>query len=425
MGEPVRLSEVVGEGYANFWKTKRRYRCLIGGRASKKSATTALWFIVNMMKYPQANTLVVRKVYKDHKDSTFTQLKWAIKRLGVESKWEVRQQPLEIIYKPTGQKILFRGLDDPMSITSIVAEIGFLCWCWVEEAFQVQNEMDFNMIDGSIRGVMPDNLFKQITLTLNPWNEKSWIKKRFFDVEDKVIKSDIFTLQTNYLCNEFLDDADRQFFESIKLSNPRRFYVEGLGNWGVAEGLIFENWVEEEFDVNNLIKTRKGIEAGFGLDFGYTTDPTGFVAFLIDLKAKEIYIYDEHYEKGMLNNDIARMLIGKGVGKEIIIADSAEPKSIAEIKLQGVTRIRGARKGKDSVANGIQFLQQFKIYIKPKCTSAILEFNNYAWATKNGKKINQPIDGYNHIIDPLRYGAERFSKPTTVRLLSSRRNRGY
>jgi phage terminase large subunit len=374
-----------------------------------------------MMKYPESNTLVVRKVYKDHKDSTFTQLKWAIKRLGVENSWEAKMSPLEIIYKPTGQKILFRGLDDPMSITSIVAEVGYLCWCWIEEAFQISAESDFNMIDGSIRGLLPDALYKQITLTLNPWNEKHWIKQRFFDNPHE----DIFTLQTNYMCNEFLDGADRQFFEAMKISSPRRYYVEGLGNWGQAEGLIFDDWSEIEFDYREIMKDKPYIESGFGLDFGYTTDPTGFVMFLIDNKLKEIYIYDESYEKGMLNNDIARMITRKGCAKEMIIADSAEPKSIAEIRSQGIPRIKGARKGKDSIKNGIQFLQQFKINIHPRCTNTILEFNNYAWETKNGRQINEPVDGYNHIIDPLRYACERFSRPSKVRLLQSRRGSRY
>ena len=129
----IRLQEVVGKGYADFWRFKGRYRIVKGSRGSKKSTTTALWYIVHMMKHPEANTLVVRKNYNTHKDSTYAQLKWAIWRLGVETEWKCTVSPLEITYIPTGQKILFRGLDDPLSVTSITVEKGVLCWVWFEE----------------------------------------------------------------------------------------------------------------------------------------------------------------------------------------------------------------------------------------------------------------------------------------------------
>lgn len=399
----VSLAPVLGKGYGRFWKSRKRYLALTGGRASKKSCTTALRFIWNMMKYPDSNLLVIRKIYKDHKDSTYAQLKWAIRQLQVEEVWEARLAPLEIVYKPTGQKILFRGLDDPMSITSITVDTGYLCWCWFEEAYQIARESDFDMVDGSIRGAVPEPLFKQIVLTFNPWNEKHWMKKRWFDVVDEMAD----TFRTDYKCNEFIDDADIHFFDEMKRKNPRRYRVEGEGFWGIAEGLVFDNWEERDFDKNLLIKERPGIRSAFGLDFGYTADPSGFIAFLIDMEAKEIFIFDEHYQKGMLNNEIADMLKYKGYAKEEIIADSAEPKSIDEIRGYGISRIRAARKGKDSIVNGIQFLKQFKIYIHPSCTNTILEFNNYAWDTRDGIITNQPIDDYNHLIDPLRYGAEK------------------
>lgn len=126
----VSLKQVVGGGYKDFWNYKGRYRVVKGGRGSKKSATAALNFIVRMMEHPDANLLVVRKVFKDHKDSTYAQLKWAINRLGVGHLWDAKLSPLEITYKPTGQKIMFRGLDNPMSVTSITVERGYLSWAW-------------------------------------------------------------------------------------------------------------------------------------------------------------------------------------------------------------------------------------------------------------------------------------------------------
>ena len=397
----INIAKLVGKGYKKFWNYKGRYRVVKGSRGSKKSTTNSFWIPYMMMKYPLANTLVVRRVFNTHKDSTFTQLKWAINKLGVSHLWKFSKSPLEITYIPTGQKILFRGLDDPMSITSITVEHGHLCWCWFEEAFQVMNEDDFNKIDMSIRGELPPGYFKQITLTFNPWSEKHWLKKRFFDVVDE----DILAITTNYTCNEFLGEDDRKLFEKMKLNNPRRFNIEGLGNWGIAEGLIYSNFEELEFNIEE-IKKRRNIKSAFGLDFGYTNDPTAFIASLIDLDNNEIFIFDEHYQKGMSNKDISNMIKYKGYSKEKIVGDSSEPKSIDDIRKQGIYRIKGAKKGKDSILNGIQFIQDFKIYVHPKCENTIVELSNYVWDTKEGNVINKPVDDYNHLMDALRYSME-------------------
>lgn len=404
MSKVIELQKIIGKGYKQFWESKLRYRMVKGGRGSKKSTTQSLWVITNMMKYNNSNTLVVRKIFKDHKDSTYAQLNWAVNRLGVSHLWHSKLSPLEMIYIPTGQKILFRGLDDPMSITSITVEHGYLCWVWFEEFYQINNENDFNMVDMSVRGLVPEPLFKQITGTFNPWNEKHWIKKRFFD-EDS---DNTLAMTTTYECNEFLGDDDRKLFNEMKEKNPRRYNVEGLGNWGIAEGLIYDNWEEKDFDINQLLRSNPRLETASGLDFGYTADPTAYVGLAIDFMYKEIWIYDEHYQKGMLNSDIATMLRYKGLSKSEIIADSAEPKSIDEIKLLGIERIKPARKGKDSVLNGIQFLQQFKIYVHKNCVNTILEFNNYSWDTKDGKQLNKPIDDFNHLMDAIRYAVEKY-----------------
>jgi phage terminase large subunit len=143
----VHLPDMVGGGYGAFWRFKGRYRVVKGSRASKKSATTALEFIVNMMRYDGANLLVVRKTERTLKDSCYKQLLWAINRLGVAHKWKATVSPLELTYTPTNQKIYFRGLDDPMKITSITVEYGCLCWMWIEEAYEISRESDFDMLD--------------------------------------------------------------------------------------------------------------------------------------------------------------------------------------------------------------------------------------------------------------------------------------
>lgn len=411
MTSRISLKKVVGKGYGDFWRCKKRYRVVKGSRGSKKSTTTALNIIVRMMEYPLANTLILRKVFKDHRDSTWKQLKWAAQQLGVLHLWDFKVSPLEAIYRPTGQTIYFRGLDDAMSITSITVDHGHLCWAWFEEAYQITNEDDFNKVDMSIRGELPPGYFKQITLSFNPWNERHWLKARFFDVQDE----NTFAITTNYMINEFLGDDDRELFESMKLNNPKRYKIEGLGEWGVADGTIFNNWYIHTFDVDEIRK-RENIKSAFGLDFGYSADPTAMPAALIDMKNRELFIYDELYERGLLNNEIAKKITDKGWSKEVIIADSAEPKSIEELRRYGIRRIVKAEKGKDSINAGIQFLQQFKIYILPSCTNAVNEFSNYTWhKDKDGRTLNRPSDEFNHLIDALRYAVERYRKQQKTR----------
>lgn len=406
----ISLKNVVGKHYNQFWNFKGRYRIVKGSRASKKSKTTALWIIVNMMKYPNANTLVIRKVFRTLKDSCFTELKWAINRLCVQEYWDIKESPLEMTYIPTGQKIYFRGLDDPLKVTSITVEKGSLCWMWIEEAYEILNEDDFNILDESIRGQVDDGLFKQITLTFNPWNEHHWIKKRFFDAPPD---PDILAMTTNYLMNEFLDEADRKVFETMKKNNPRRYRVAGLGEWGIVDGLIFENWEEKDFNLED-IKKIKGIKSAFGLDFGYTNDPSALFCGMVDLNNKVIYVFDEMYKTGMSNEAIYNEIVKMGYAKERITADSAEPKSIDRLRELGIRHIKAARKGKDSVNNGIDFIQDFKIVIHPRCVNFITEISNYTWdEDKFGKKINKPIDDFNHLMDAMRYALEDFIKGQT------------
>lgn len=401
----IHLPEVIGKGYGAFWRFRGRYRVVKGSRASKKSKTTALNLITRMMQYPQANTLVVRKVFRTLKDSCFTELKWAIHRLGVDAWWGIRESPLEMTYLPTGQKIYFRGLDDPLKVTSITVENGYLCWCWIEEAYEIMDERAFDMLDESIRGGIPKEagLFKQITLTFNPWNEKHWLKARFFDAPPD---PDILALTTNYLCNEWLDQADLKVFETMRENNPRRYQVAGLGGWGIVEGLVFENWKEESFETV-AIAQKPDVVSAFGLDFGYTNDPTALFCGLVSREEKTIWVFDELYEKALTNRAICDRVTAIGYAKERIRADCAEPKSIDELRELGLYRITPARKGLDSINNGIQYIQDYRIVIHPRCVNFLTEISNYTWAEdKFGGKLNRPIDAFNHLMDAMRYALE-------------------
>ena len=410
----INLPQIVGKGYKSFWNFKGRYKVVKGSRASKKSKTTALWIIYNMMKYKNANTLVVRKVFRTLKDSCYSDLRWAINRFQVQDYWELKESPLEMTYKPTGQKILFRGFDDPLKITSISVPVGQLCWCWVEEAYELTDETAFNMLDESIRGIVEEPLFKQIILTFNPWNERHWLKPRFFDR----VAPNILALTTNYLCNEWLDETDKKLFEDMKKNNPRRYQVAGLGNWGIVDGLVYENWQELEFDWREILNKRQKAKAVFGLDFGYTNDPAAFFCGILDQEQKEIYVFDEIYQKGMQNTAIYSNIEKLGFKKEIIVADSAEPKSIDHLKGLGLYRIKASKKGKDSINAGIQFIQDFKIFIHPRCVNFLTEISNYAWdKDKFGKAVNNPIDDFNHLMDAMRYALEDYMRNNSVRTI--------
>lgn len=402
MTNEIRLSEVIGKGYNRFWNSKKRYVVCKGSRGSKKSKTSALWHITKIMEYPEANALVIRKVGRTLKDSCFSDLQWAINKLGVSKYWKATVSPMELTYIPTGQKILFRGLDDPLKITSISVPVGFICFLWIEEAYEITKESDFDMLDESVRGELPEGLFKRITVTFNPWNEQHWLKARFFDNPS----DDTLAMTTTYLCNEWLDQSDIKLFEEMKRRNPRRYQVAGLGNWGIVDGLVYENWKEQVFtlsDVRNCITVA-------GLDFGYTNDPSALFIGFLDQGNKRLHVWDELYKKGLSNRRIYEEIQSLGYSKERITADSSEPKSIDELKGYGL-RIKGAKKGKDSILNGIQWIQDLEIIIHPRCVNFLTEISSYTWKEdKFGKKLNEPADEQNHLMDSMRYALEDYIK---------------
>lgn len=395
----IKMSQIVGKGYDEFWNCKKRYRVLKGGKASKKSATTALNFIFRLMKEKDSNLLVVRQIMNTHRDSTFAQLQWAQERLGVSGLWKNTVSPLEMVYKPTGQKIIFRGFDDVLKLASTTVSKGYLNFVWIEEAFEIANEADFDKLDLSVpRGTMPPHLYKQTTLTFNPWSETHWLKKRFFDMP----VHNVSTFSTTYLSNEFLDDTDKAVFERMKKQNRRKYEVAGLGNWGISEGLVFENW---EVGIPEITPESEYLwKSFFGLDYGYTNDPTAFVAFKANPRDKLIYIYCEFYERRMLNCDIAEKIKALGFSKERIRADCAEPKSNDDLKRLGIGRITPSVKGRDSILNGISALNEYKIFVDPKCVNMIRELSTYVYDDRvNERGQKMPRDSDNHLCDALRY----------------------
>lgn len=406
----MELREAVGGGYDAFLSFEGRFRVVKGSRRSKKSKTAALWFIYNMMAHPEANLLVVRKTYRTLKDSCFTELKWAVHRLGVDDDWKWKESPLEMTYLPTGQKIYFRGLDDPLKITSISVEKGVICWMWIEEAYEIDSEADFDTLAESMLGELPEGLFRQITLTFNPWSDRTWLKARFFDPPSG---REILAMTTDYRCNEWLSAADRKYFEDMRRRNPSRYRVAGLGEWGVADGLVYESWRQEAFD-QEKISCMPQVKVLFGLDFGYVNDETALFCGLADTKSRTVWVFDELYRRGMSNEKIFEEISRMGYSKEIIRADCAEPKSIDRLRELGLTRIRPARKGPDSVRHGIDALRDYCFIIHPRCVNFLTEISCYCWAKdRNGKLLNRPVDEGNHLMDAMRYAFEGLTDGNT------------
>lgn len=220
----------------------------------------------------------------------------------------------------------------------------------------------------------------------------------------------MFFSTTNYLCNEWLDESYKKDMEWMKEHNPRRYQVAGLGDWGIESGQIFENWEEKVFDIRRFKQDDTGrYEFMYGLDFGFAADPTAFIALCVDRKNRMIYAFDEFYEYALDNTGIYNMLVKKGYHKEVIMADQ-DVRTIHELKLLGIRRLRPAKKGYKSIEAGIRRLQDYTLVIHPNCMNLVSELSNYVWKTKDDVELSQPIDEWNHLIDAMRYATEDLDK---------------
>lgn len=415
MSKEISLKKLVGKGYNKFWNTKAFYRVVKGGRGSKKSVTTQMNLIYKIMKYPWCNVLVLRRYQNTLRDSCWSGLKWATVHLGVDNLWVFSVSPMQATYLPTGQKILFRGFDDALKLTSIQLERGTITDVWVEEAYELENPDKLDTVVESIRGqitytdrrtnktVIAPNAYRQVTITFNPWSDTHWLKSRFFDVEDE----DIFTDTTTYKCNEFLDEQTKKRYESLFKTNPRRANIVCNGDWGVAEGLVFENVRFEPLDKDALAK--KGYRLLIGLDYGFTHDPTALICSWLDEENERLYIFDEHYEVGMLTKDIAQMIKRKGYSKSMIIADCAENRLNQELITEhGIRKLRASKKGKGSIRAGLDKLGGLEIICDINCVNTKAEFLTYSFKFDKvaGRFLNEPEDANNHLMDALRYSLQ-------------------
>ena len=381
--------------FVPLFQNKSRYQIPWGGAGSGKSHIVARKLLYRMLNESDVkhNILIIRKVDRTIKKSVWTLMKNIISKWGLYSEFKFNETDRTMIWKYNGAQFMFSGLDDVEKLKSIEGVTSV----WCEEATELIQE-DFEQLDLRLRG--EHGCLKQITLTFNPISDQHWIKKIFFD--DPI--SDVFTLHTTFLDNAFIDDEYKMVMENKKKSNPRYYNIYALGNWGTAEGLVFNNASQRLIREDEI----KGLEPIQGLDFGYTNDPTSFHLSYIDTVNKKLFIYDGFYEKEMSNEAISEKIKGMLLHRHETVADSSEPKSIDRLAQLGV-RVKPAKKGKDSINSGVDFLQDYEIIVNAHLVEFMTEFDNYSWATdKDGKATNKPVDDFNHFIDSLRYSTEKF-----------------
>lgn len=399
----LNLGQLVGKAYYPLFSSKNRYIAIKGSRGSGKSQAIFTKIIFDILTKPWCNYLIVRRYSNTHRKSTFSTFEQVSERMHVHDLFNFNSSLPEITYLPTGQKIFFVGADKPESVTSITAPVGGLTHMLVEEAYQMESEESFDKINDSLRGKVSGypEAFYQTIVIFNPWSESTWLKGRFFDEDTR--EKDLLSYTTTFEDNPFLDDDFVKRMEDLKVKNPKKAQVVAYGNWGISEGLIYENVRQGHKPYD------RQLPLVVGLDFGFTNDPTALVKAYIDQEDSKIYVDKESYRKGQTNQDVAQTIKDLNLDRKTVIADSAEPKSIAELKRAGIGKVKPAFKGKDSINFGIDILQGYEIVVSPECPNVWKEISMYVWDTqKNGQLTNKPVDANNHAMDALRYACVNY-----------------
>lgn len=396
----IELNEAsVNPVYRPYLQAPHRTQVFFGGSSSGKSVFLAQRTIADLLAGDR-NYLITRNVANTLRHSVFNELNKAIAAGGLSRLFSVNKSEMTIECV-NGYQAILKGLDDVEKIKSITPKKGVITDIWIEEATETQQD-GLRQLRRRLRG--ESRVPKRVTLSFNPIMRTHWINRTIFASifgDDDRVYDDGRTLilRTTYLDNQFLAPDDREELENE--TDPWWRDVYTLGKWGVLGDLVFTNW--ETADLS-------GMRASFdkfknGLDFGFTNDPTALIRSHYDRARKTIYVTDEVYRRGLTNPEIARE-IRPIVRREPVICDSAEPKSIKELRACNITAV-SAKKGADSVRHGIQALQQHRIIIDKRCQNTINEFETYQWRKdKDGNSLNEPVDRDNHAIDALRYSYE-------------------
>ena len=384
--------------YLPYLEDETYTQIFYGGSSSGKSYFLAQRVVWDMLKGGH-NYLVVRKVARTVRKSVYNEI---VKAIGFfkASKLFTENRSEMVITGPNGYQIMFAGLDDVEKVKSITPARGVITDIWVEEATEADYG-DIKQLRKRLRG--RSSVEKRIVLSFNPVYQTHWIYKEFFegrwDGSAASYRGDMISiLKTTYRDNVFLTEGDRRELEEERDPYFRDVYTNG--NWGVLGKVIFKNWHVERVDASRFDVFQNG------LDFGYAEDPAALIRCHYDARANTLYIIDARYLRGLTNDLLAAEIVNL-CGQEVVVCDSAEPKSIAELRQYGVTAVP-TEKGKDSVNFGIQWLQKLNIVVNENLPEMVNELTVYKWdEDKDGNVLPRPVDRENHLLDALRYALFR------------------
>ena len=335
--------------------------------------------------------LVCRRTATTIRNTCFSLFKDIIAKWKLTPYIKIRESDFNIKF-PNGSEIIFIGLDEETKLLSL-NDIGCI---FIEEAFEVPKNI-VEQLNLRLRGKTKN---QQIIMAFNPISKHHWL----YDFCEVNPPTSFTFIHSTFRDNPFLNAEYIAELEELYIRNPQKARVFCDGEWGIdADGLVFQNWKVEDFNHAEI----KG-QLMIGLDFGFVNDISAIVASILDEENGRIYVFKEWGATGKTNADLVKAITALGFNKSTIIADSAEPKSIEEIKRAGINKIRACKKGPDSIMHGIQKLQNYQIIVHPSCTGIIAELENYTWQKDKSTDvyINKPIDDWNHYIDALRYSLQ-------------------
>lgn len=407
----ILLSEKIGPAFYNIahdiFHHGHTHYDFSGGRGSLKSSTVSIIVPLLLVGNPGTHALVLRKVANTIRDSVYAQYIWAIGELGMAAYWDAKVSPMELIYKPTGQKIMFRGADDPMKIKSIKVPFGYIAVTHFEEKDQFAGRAEIrNILQSTMRG---GSVFWNFESYNPPISRDNWANKDSLEERtDRLChKSTYLQAPPEWLGEQFLAEA-----EHLKETDERAYQHEYLGIPVGTGGNVFENLELREITDEEMSHFDHIYQ---GVDYGWFPDPFAFIRLHYDRARETIYLMDEIYQNKLTNEASGNIIIQRGYKDAYITCDSAEPKSVADYRAMGLPA-KAAVKGPGSVDYGMKWLQRRKIVIDRKRTpNAYNEFVNYEYErNKDGDIISGYPDANNHLIDATRYALERISRQMGV-----------
>ena len=382
--------------------SRKRYIVMKGSAGSGKSVDTAQNYILRLMQDKGRNLVCIRKSDITNRDSTFAELTGAIYRIfgeNADKYWRIGKSPLKITFRPNGNEIIFRGMNDDKQrekLKSITFQRGKLTDVWLEEATEF-TQADLEIIDDRLRGELPPGQFYQIRMTFNPVSSNHWIKKVFFDISDP----NVLTHHSTYRENRFIDDAYRARMERRRIVDPDGYRIYGDGEWGEVGGLILTNYIIEDFDRSPERFDYMVNAQDFGFNHANALGEIGF-------KDGELYLCRELYVYEKDTDEIIRLAEGNFRKNLTMYCDSAEPDRIKMWRKAGY-KATPVKKEPNSVRAQIDHLKQHRVHLHPSCVNTIKEIQQWKWRKdeKTNTYTDEPVNFFDDAMAMLRYSIEQ------------------